>query len=138
MKRLFPLLACAALGTGCLSNARMIDVRPDGGVVAIPANTNSWPTYNRDAAVKLMAEKCPNGYTIVHEKEVVVGQEVRTTNSSSMSTSVTAPTKEYQIEFRSVVQVPASVVSAPPVAGPPVVPASAPPPGLPPRPVPIN
>jgi hypothetical protein len=108
MKRLFPLLACALLGTGCLSTtARFVENRQgSGGIVAIPSNTNYWPTYHRDAAKKLMAEACPNGYEITTEREVAVGQEVRTTNSASMSTSVTAPTKEYQIEFRSVVQVP--------------------------------
>jgi hypothetical protein len=89
-----------------------------------------------------MAEACPNGYEITTEREVAVGQEVRTTNSASMSTSVTAPTKEYQIEFRSVVQVPAgSGAHLTPDrvnAVMPTVPAPVTPPGLPPRPVPIN
>ncbi|MGL4551367.1 MAG: hypothetical protein ACRC33_09270 [Gemmataceae bacterium] len=137
MKRLVALAACAALlGTGCLSTARFVEARPDGGIVAIPSNSNAWPAYHRDAATKLMADKCPNGYTIVMEKEVVVGQEVRTASSAESSTTVSAPKTEYQIEFRSVVQVPAGISPPPPLPATPPAPTT--PPGLPPRPVPIG
>ncbi|NBO92689.1 MAG: hypothetical protein EBV06_10335 [Planctomycetia bacterium] len=107
MKRLLTLVACAALlATGCIGMARYVEVRPDGGVVSIPSNTNFWPTYHRDAAAKLMADKCPNGYTITEEREIVVGEEVRTTASGPLETKISSPTTEYRIAFRSTVQVP--------------------------------
>src|SRR5262249_59466252 len=37
-----------------------------------------WPCCYRDDARSLMAEKCPDGYEIVKEEEVVVGQKATT------------------------------------------------------------
>ena len=42
--------------------------------MAIPSNSNQWPTYYRDKAEKLIGEKCPDGYEVVMEEEVVTGQ----------------------------------------------------------------
>src|SRR3954462_10714854 len=78
----FRLLAPALLlaaAVGCGSSARLINGTPDGGVVAIPSNSNYWPLKYRDDAEKLMAQRCPNGYEIVSEQEVVTGQ-TSTTN----------------------------------------------------------
>ena len=109
------------LGTGCHSTARYLRKEPDGGVVAIPSDSNHWPSYHRDEANRLMRMVCPNGYTIVEEKEVSVHNEGK-------------PQREYHLTFRSNVQ-----VTLPPAPrGPAEVPASPPPPGLPPRPVPIG
>jgi hypothetical protein len=58
---------------GCAESARFIVKSPAGGTVAIPENTNVWPSYYRDKANKLMHEHCPQGCTIVHEEEVVTG-----------------------------------------------------------------
>lgn len=58
--------------TGC-SSARYVSLESNGGVVAIPRNTNSWPDYNRKNAEALMKEKCPEGYVIDREGEVVIG-----------------------------------------------------------------
>lgn len=58
---------------GCMSNARYVDLNQTGGVVAIPTNTNVWPSFNRKNAEKLIAERCPHGYEIESEQEVVVG-----------------------------------------------------------------
>jgi hypothetical protein len=66
--------------TGC-GGARMVSSGPNGGVVAIPSNTDAWPLHYRQEAEKLMAQKCPQGYTIDQEEEVVVGQQ--TTNQQS-------------------------------------------------------
>src|SRR5437879_2196534 len=70
---LLPAVLLAAAAAGC-AGARLIQGTPEGGVVAIPSNSNSWPHRYRESAEKLMADRCPNGYDVVEEKEVVVGQ----------------------------------------------------------------
>jgi hypothetical protein len=57
--------------TGCMG-ARYVSLEPQSGIVAIPMNTNCWPCYFHDKAEALMKEKCPQGYVIDHEEEVVV------------------------------------------------------------------
>jgi hypothetical protein len=59
--------------TGCGSSARYVSATPDGGIIAIPANTDDWPSHYRRDANQLMASKCPQGYVIEHEEEVSVG-----------------------------------------------------------------
>lgn len=75
------LILCVAMAVVILSGCarpRFVEVSKDGGVVAIPSNSNQWPTYYRDKAEKLMREKCPEGYEIVMEEEVVTGQVTHT------------------------------------------------------------
>ena len=72
--------------SGCAgggSSARMIQSTRDGGIVAIPSNSNSWPNNYRGHAERLMAMKCPEGYEIVSEQEVVVGQKAPLPNPSA-------------------------------------------------------
>jgi hypothetical protein len=69
-------LAVASL-SGC-AKARYVEVSQQGGIVAIPANTNRWPTYYRDQAMELIRQKCPDGYEVVQEEEFVTGQVART------------------------------------------------------------
>jgi hypothetical protein len=83
---LVPAALLLASVSGC-AGARLVRETSSGGVVAIPAKTNSWPTYYEDSARKLMAQKCPNGYTIVSAEEVVVGQ--KTINRNTSDTNVT-------------------------------------------------
>jgi hypothetical protein len=159
-------MSCARLGlplavvmlvavSGC-GTARLIETTPDGGVVAIPSNSNYWPVKYRDNAEKLMAQKCPNGYDIVSEKEVVVGEKSTTSeltdvgpggDKSRQMTRVTTtrPETEYRIAFRAHhtaevvtpgVLTPAVVQSAAPVVTP--VSASTPGLALPPRPIPVT
>jgi hypothetical protein len=129
------MLLAAVSGCG---SARMLVSTPDGGVVAIPSNSNHWPFHYRQSAEKLMAQKCPNGYIIVREEEVVVGQktlvsEQQTGPTSTVVTS-TRPEKEYRITF----QAKPPVRPLPPiVAVPPPMPVQTAPPGLPPRPIPV-
>jgi hypothetical protein len=136
-------IRCAAFGlclsaVGCLSPARYVSVGANGGVVAIPKNTNYWPACYRSAAEELMRQKCPDGYVIDHEGEVTVGQSVQEESSGSESsllfllfgighqsrTSVTHDITEWRIEFHA--------NGAPP----PVTPA-VPLPALPPEPGPV-
>ena len=74
--------------TGCTS-PRLVEVSQNGGCVAIADNSDSWPSYNRTKAMELMSKQCPNGYKIVQEKEVVVGQ--------TRTNSVQRDTKEVPI-----------------------------------------
>jgi hypothetical protein len=79
----------------------MVAVDAEGGVVAIPHNTDSWPTYYRKSAEELMSQKCPGGYVIDQEGEVAVGQQVtqqRLANDAGQTT-VTRTLKEWQIHF---------------------------------------
>ena len=73
---LLGLIGPASL-TGC-ANARYLQVDHDTWVIAMPENTNCWPTYYRDHALALMRQQCPNGYEVVHEEESVVGQVAHT------------------------------------------------------------
>jgi hypothetical protein len=60
----------------------MVDATPQGGCVAIPNNTDCWPYYNMTRANELMGKQCPNGYTIVRQQEVVVGQTSTTSTQN--------------------------------------------------------
>ncbi|MFL5339359.1 MAG: hypothetical protein ACJ8F7_04250 [Gemmataceae bacterium] len=70
-RRAFALLPLIAIGC---AEARYVTLEQNGGVVAIANNSDSWPNYNRKHAEELMAKKCPDGYVIDHEEEVVTGQ----------------------------------------------------------------
>ncbi len=59
--------------SGCAA-ARYVMKDGDSGVVAIPMNSNSWPSHHRERAEKLMSEHFPAGYYIEREEEAVVGQ----------------------------------------------------------------
>lgn len=154
--RLFvPAVLLLAGLAGCTS-ARVVSLSQDGGVVAIPGNSNHWPFYYRDEAERVMAQKCPNGYEVVREEEVVVGK-TQTTNESvdrqnpngrngqrttTSVVSTTADQTEYRITFRARSMVPPGPVSPPASVIVPTtatVPASEGlPAGLPPRPVPVG
>ena len=60
--------------SGCVS-ARYVLKDSNSGVVAMPSNSNSWPSHHRDKAEALMREQFPNGYVIELEEEAVVGQQ---------------------------------------------------------------
>jgi hypothetical protein len=86
-RSLLPLGLLALVAASGCGGARFVSVTPNGGVVAVPSNTNSWPFHYRDSAEKLMAEKCPNGYVIDKEEAVVVGQ--KTVHRENSDTNVT-------------------------------------------------
>jgi hypothetical protein len=113
------LLLVAAVGCG---SAHLVHATPDGGVVAMPSNSDSWPFYHRQEAEKLMAQRCPNGYQIVEERLERRGDQ-----------------PEYRITFRGI-DVPSPAPPGPPVrtvsAQVPAPPAS--PATLPPRPIPVT
>src|SRR5260221_4038261 len=82
----------ATMGLGC-AHARVVERHEDGsGVVAIPDNTNSWPSRNHRRAEQLIAQQCPTGYIIEREQEVSVGPIADThTNTSTHSVPVLTP-----------------------------------------------
>jgi hypothetical protein len=92
VSRLALLCACGFGGlTGC-NSARYVTIESTGGVVAIPSNTNFWPTFNRRHAEELMQARCPAGYVIEREEEVVVGttQSVDTTTNTKGDATLAA------------------------------------------------
>jgi hypothetical protein len=82
-----------ALGVGVLlalagcTNARLVSTDATGGCVAVPNNSNVWPTFYHDQALALIRQSCPDGYAIDHEEEAVVGQTVHATTSTDKAGS---------------------------------------------------
>lgn len=72
------LAGLVALAGGCASPAHYVEKKGDGGVVAIPANTNGWPNFNRREALALIEKHVGPNYEIVEEREVVTGQATAT------------------------------------------------------------
>ena len=152
VRMLIPAALLLFAVTGC-GSARLIQSSPEGGVVAIPSNSNYWPLHYRSEAEKLMAQRCPNGYDIVEEREVVVGKQSTTSevidrNGSSSQSQQTTIDKittvsdqtEYRITFRARDSRPASPPSRvlPTSASMPAPPAPLGGPGLPSRPQPVT
>jgi hypothetical protein len=98
--RLLLLLAVFTL-TGC-ATARVVSRDPDGGVVAIPENSNCWPYHYRDKATGLIKQDCPYGHVIAWEGEVPVGTMTKERGSADGGTHVTTTETrtEYRIEYR--------------------------------------
>ncbi len=69
-------LACTVLPlglSGCAGQARLISSDNNYAVVAIPNNSNMWPTYHRERADDLMRATFPDGYVIDGQVEAVTG-----------------------------------------------------------------
>jgi len=80
MSRLLLGVAAVVAGlSGCASPARYIERGADSGVVAIPANTDEWPSYHRREALTLIQKHLGSNYEIIEEREVATGQ--RTVNN---------------------------------------------------------
>lgn len=81
------VLLALALAGGCASPAKYVEKRGDAGVVAIPANTDTWPNHNRTAALALIQKHVGANFEILEEREVVVGQA--TSNNQQVNTEQT-------------------------------------------------
>ena len=136
MKRLALCVGVAMVAglSGCTS-ARYVQKDQTSGVVAIPENSNVWPTNYRDAAFALIKEHlgANTPYSIVEEREVVTGGR-DPANPMSPPPNATPATKEYRITYvKKPVQQgvpmgapfggPPGVYGQRPVSGPPVSPA---------------
>ncbi len=88
---------------GC-AQARYVERQSDSGVVAIPANTNHWPTYYRQAAIDLITQHVGPHFEIVDEREVVVGQTTDNTqqinDTFTFGTMTTRQLTEWRIAYR--------------------------------------
>src|SRR5690348_9080534 len=103
MARAMTLGLFVAVLSGCSGSARYVVRDPNGGVVAIPYDSEK----NRARAHDLMLAACPKGYLILREEEVVTGQvtsdntrtdtaardvEAKKKNPVTLSTDVTTRT----------------------------------------------
>lgn len=101
---LFAAAAVVAGLSGCQSPARYVDMQADAGVVAIPADSDVWPTYYRTRALEKIREHVGANYEIIGQGEVPTGKT--TINSQQMSNdrisgvTTTQDTKEWQIAYR--------------------------------------
>lgn len=111
--------AVAVAGTGCASGPRLLQRTPGEGVIAMPSNSDSWPTRHRSKALKMIEEHVGSDYEIVSEREVVTGHTTvnrqdtdrKATFNSSMpflpaereqttTTTSQLPQTEWQIAYR--------------------------------------
>ncbi|MCH2204127.1 MAG: hypothetical protein MK102_19350 [Fuerstiella sp.] len=107
---------CCLTTYGCQS-ARYVVREQEAGVVAIPSNSSQWPVKYREHAEELMSQHFPEGYEIVREEEVVVGQQthfqqdhqgtndtsqdaLELLSGSSSGTSTTLDQTEWRIHYR--------------------------------------
>lgn len=115
-------LFAAILFAGCASTtARPILRERDGGIVAIPDNSDRFPDYNRSQALDLIEEHVGKQFEIVREEEFVLGpvttSETTSTkrpvwswfipwrlseSASSSSTNTTRNQTEYRLQYRKV------------------------------------
>jgi hypothetical protein len=83
MNRILLTVAVVVSGlSGCASPARYVEKSGDVGVIAIPANTDAWPTHYRSEAFALIERHVGPNFEIVEEKEVPVG--TRTNNNQQV------------------------------------------------------
>ena len=87
--------------TGC-ATARVVSKDAEGGIVAIPENSNGWPCRYRDKALELVKQDCPHGYVVLKEEEVPTGTRTVDSDSSdgTMHTIETYTDREYRIYYR--------------------------------------
>jgi hypothetical protein len=77
-RRLVQTLSALLLASawGCAApGARSVLQTDHGGIVAIPNDSDVWPTYYRRKALALIAAECPDGYEITDEREVAVERQ---------------------------------------------------------------
>jgi hypothetical protein len=90
--------------SGCASPARYVEQHADSGVVAIPAKSNAWPSYNLNAATALIEKHVGTNYEILEEREVVTGQTTQNNQevngNQSIGQTTTRDVTEYRIAYR--------------------------------------
>jgi hypothetical protein len=94
--------------SGCANPARYVVREDTGGIVAIPNNSNAWPSYNRKHAEELMSQHYPEGYEIIREEDTVTGQVTNNTQikptlftgEEQATTNTTTDHTEWRIYYR--------------------------------------
>ena len=91
-------IPCAGIGLilvatlcGCVQTegVRYVYQDRDFGVVAMPENTDWWPTHYRRHGEKLMNDHFPDGYEIVRAEEVIEGE--KTTKCEGSNSAEVSP-----------------------------------------------
>lgn len=107
MTRMLLAVAAVTAGlSGCATPARDISWDPlsGTGVVAIPDNSNTFPTYYRNEALALIEKHVGPNYEIVEEREVPIGQTTlnnhHVNNESMLGITTTKNLTEYHIAYR--------------------------------------
>lgn len=121
MNRLMLGVAVAVVAglSGCSSSARYIERSGDSGVVAIPADTDVWPTYHRRNALALIEKHVGPNFEIIGGREVATGTATTNhqntnneqtfnnsnpflpaTKQTTTTTTTTRDLKEYHIAYR--------------------------------------
>ena len=81
--------------SGCATPARIVQKNPDSVVVAIPENSDVWPTHYRAAADALAKQSLGSGYQEVSAVEVVTGPG----SMGGPGSNVPPGAKEYRITY---------------------------------------
>jgi hypothetical protein len=89
------VLALLAGMSGCASPARYVQKNPDSVTIAIPENTDVWPTHYRAAAEALAKQHLGTNCVAVDEKEVATGA----INNASPSANAAPAGKEWRITY---------------------------------------
>lgn len=119
MRQFLVLAAVAAASSVGCANARYVQKIEGEGVVAVPVNSDAWPSYNRTNALKLIEEHVGPAYEIVEEREVKTGTSTTNTQNTdreqtfnsevpflpaerqtTTSTTTASDVKEYHIHYR--------------------------------------
>jgi hypothetical protein len=85
------ILVAALSGCASTDGIRYVYQDRDFGVIALPQNSDSWPTYYRRHGEKLMADHFPDGHEIVRAEEVIEGERTKKfegTNSAEVSPQI--------------------------------------------------
>ena len=67
------LLALLPAAVAGCNSARYVVQQPDGGIVAIPSNTNMWPFKHRDSAEELIRQHVGPNFEIIDQRQIVTG-----------------------------------------------------------------
>lgn len=90
--------------SGCSSPARYIERTGEGGVVAIPANTDAWPNQYRSEALALIEKHVGPSYEIVEEREVATGRTTfnnqQVNENAAVGSTTTRDVTEWRIAYR--------------------------------------
>jgi hypothetical protein len=87
VRRIPVLVLPSILGLIGCGSAHYVSQDAKSGIIAIPYNTNTWPSYYHDEAEKMMKAKCPSGYVIDMEGPVLIGSAA--TEAASRTTDKT-------------------------------------------------
>ena len=81
--RLAVIFVAALSGCASTDGVRYVYQDRDFGVIAMPENTDWWPTHYRRHGEKLMEDHFPDGHEVVRAEEVIEGERTMKTEGSN-------------------------------------------------------